>query len=285
MRILHFMNIALSVADVKSAGKGISASGGWMAALLSRMVRDTNHTFACVAFGGVKEVQVSHDDRIDSFIVPGDLAGRSLDRTLRRYCDLVSQWKPDLIHIHGTEAVYGLLSARNMVTCPAMISLQGLLGPYSEWYRYFGNSSLLEIIRMHRWLRFPRARPMEKVPGDPKTAKREREIIAGNRFFMGRTAWDRAYVRALNPSSKYFHGGELLRDAFWQDRWSMDQAQQYRIIFTNAGGYPRKGTENLLDAVKLLQPCYPDIQLCIAGGISRQERLWQVCSRPDRRTG
>ena len=271
MRILHFMNIALSAAEIRSGGKGISASGGWMAALLGRMVSDTDHTFACVAFGKVKDVQVSHDDRIDSFIVPGDLAGRSLDSTLRLYCDLVGQWKPDLIHIHGTEGVYGLLTARNMIACPTVISLQGLLGPYSEWYRYFGSSSFMDIVRMHRWLEILSMRGQwAKFRMTRKLAKREREIIAGNRFFMGRTAWDRAYVSALNPSSKYFHGGELLREAFWQDRWSMERAQRHRIVFTNAGDYPRKGTETLLEAVKLLQPYYPDIKLGIAGGISRR---------------
>jgi glycosyltransferase involved in cell wall biosynthesis len=100
-------------------------------------------------------------------------------------------------------------------------------------------------------------------------AEREREIIAGNRFFMGRTNWDRAYVRALNPSAQYFHGGELLREAFWQERWSIGGAQRHRIVFTNAG-HPRKGTETLLNAVKLLQPYFPDIQVAIAGGISRR---------------
>ncbi|MFZ0930335.1 MAG: glycosyltransferase family 4 protein [Syntrophobacteraceae bacterium] len=240
-----------------------------MAALLSRMVSDTDHAFACVTFGKVREVQASHDDRIDCFLVPGDLAGRSLDGTLRLSCDLVNQWKPDLIHVHGTEGVFGLLTARNMVTCPTVVSLQGLLGPYSNWYRYFGNSSFMDIVRMHRWLEIAAGRGLwRKFLVTRKIAKREREIIAGNRFFMGRTSWDRAYIRAMNPSAQYFHGGELLREAFWRDRWSMRRAQRHRIIFTNGGGYPRKGTETLLEAVKLLKPHFPEIQVGIAGGIS-----------------
>ena len=211
-----------------------------MAALLGRMLRDTGHVFACVAFGKVKEIQTSRDDRIDSFIVPGDLAGSSLDNALRRYCDLVGQWKPDLIHVHGTEGVFGLLTARNMVTCPTVISLQGLLGPYSEWYRYFGNSSFMDIVRMHRLLEIPLMRgQLAGFLRFRKLAKREREIIAGNRCFMGRTAWDRAYVRALNPSAQYFHGGELLREAFWRGEWDIGGIRRHRIIFTNAG-HPEK---------------------------------------------
>ena len=173
MRILHFMNTPLSIDELKSGGKQLNTSGGWMAALLGRMLKDTDFTFACVAFGKVKKVQMSHDDRIDCFVVPGDLVGRSLDHTLRVCRDLVGQWKPDLIHIHGTEAAYGLLTARGMVKCPAVISLQGLLGPYSEWYRYFGNSSVMDIVRMHRWLEIPRdARPLDKILENAKNGEK-----------------------------------------------------------------------------------------------------------------
>jgi len=265
------MNAPFSIDELKSGGEGIHSSGGWMAALLGRMLKDTGHSFACVSFGKTEKVLASHDNRIDCFIMPGNLFDRTSDHTLHAYRDLAGQWRPDLVHIHGTEAAYGLLTARGMVKCPALISLQGLMGPYSSWYHYFGNNSILEIVRMHRcveilsmrghWTGFLRA---------GNIAQREKEIITGNRFFMGRTAWDRAYIRALNPSAAYYHGGELMRDAFWQERWSIGRARRRRIIFTNAGGYPRKGTETLLEAVKLLQPDFPDIQVGIAGSISRR---------------
>jgi glycosyltransferase involved in cell wall biosynthesis len=189
---------------------------------------------------------------------------------LRRCRDLVNEWKPDLIHVHGTEETYGLLTARGMVKCPAVISLQGLIGPCSEWYHYFGNRRLIDIVRMHRLLEIPAMRGhWMGFWSIRKKAKREREIISGNRFFMGRTAWDQAYIRALNPSAHYFHGGELLREAFWKRRWDLGKARRHRIIFTNAG-HPRKGTEVLLDAVKLLRSDFRDIQVAIAGGISRR---------------
>jgi glycosyltransferase involved in cell wall biosynthesis len=241
-----------------------------MAALLGRMLRETSHSFACVAFGKVKETRVSSDERIDCFVVPGNIVGTSMDQTLSTCCDLVNRWKPDLIHIHGTEAVYGLLTARRMITSPTVISLQGLIGPYAEWYHFFGNCGFKDLVRMHRWQEILALRgPLSGFRSMQKMAKREREIIAGNRFFMGRTAWDRAYISALNPSARYYHGGELLRDAFWHERWNIEKIRRHRIVFTNAS-HPRKGTETLLAAVKLLKPDYPDIQVGIAGGISQR---------------
>lgn len=263
MHILHFMNIPLSIEQFKSGGKGINHGGGWMAALLGRMLKDTDFRFTCASFGKVRQPQIFQNDRIDSIVIP-EKDGLSACR------DLVYNYNPDLIHIHGTESVYGLIASRGLVKVPVVISLQGLIGPCSEWYHYFGNSSLLDIVRMHRWLEIPvmrgQAMGFLKIR---KAAKREREIISGNRFFMGRTEWDRAYIQAHNSSAHYFHGGELLRDAFWQVQWDIKIVKRHRVIFTNAG-HPRKGTELVLDAIKILKPIYPDIQICIAGAISRR---------------
>jgi glycosyltransferase involved in cell wall biosynthesis len=266
MRILHFTNIPFSIDQISALGRSLNTGGGWMAVLLGRMLQMTDFTFACAAFGNVKRVETARGDRIECFVIPkqGKAGG------LQRCREIVDEYKPDLIHIHGTESAYGLLTARGMVNCPAVISIQGLLGPCSEWYRYFGNRSLFDVFRMHRWLEFPALRGhLMGFWRIRNSAKREREIIRGNHIFMGRTAWDHAHLMALNPSAKYFIENRMLREPFWQNHWDLGQAQRHRIIFTNAG-HPRKGTETLLDAASLLQPNFPDLQVCIAGEISRR---------------
>jgi glycosyltransferase involved in cell wall biosynthesis len=266
MRILHFTNIPLNVEQIRSGGEGLNTSGGWMAALLGQMLKTTDNQFACVAFGNVQRIQITRGERVESFVLPQS----SETRGLKMCRDIVEQWNPDLIHIHGTESAFGLLTACGIVKCPTVISLQGLLGSSSEWYRYFGNLSLLNVIRMHRFLELPTFRGhwmgFRKIR---KAAKREEKIIKGNQAFIGRTNWGQAYIRALNPSAQYFHGGELLRPAFWKERWELEKVQRYRVIFTNAG-HPRKGAEVLLEAVSLLRSDYPNIQVCIAGGISHR---------------
>lgn len=266
MRILHFKNTPLSPDQLISGGQGIKSSGGWMATLLGKMLQNTDFELACAALGPARRVEVSSQNRIKCFTIPksGEI------RSLHLCRDLIKDWKPDLIHIHGTESGYGLLSARGLISCPTVISLQGLLGPCSEWYHYFGNRRLTDIIRMHRCLEFPVLRGhLMGFLQLRKAARREREIIRGNRHFIGRTAWDQAYIKALNPLAQYAHGGEMLREPFWKKQWHLARARRHRIIFTNAG-HPRKGTETLLDAVSLLLPDFPDIQVCVAGHISRR---------------
>lgn len=266
MRILHLLHIQFSAEHLASGGQGIKSGGGWMTALLGQMLKGTTIELGTAAFGSVNRTKVSKNGRLECFVLPKCNEIRSLKLS----CDLVKEWKPDLIHIHGTESAFGLLTARGMIGHPTVVSLQGLLGPYSEWYHYFGNRSLSEIFRMHRFLEFPAFRGhLLGFLQFRKKANREREIIHGNRHFIGRTAWDRAYIKALNPKAQYAHGGEILREPFWKKQWHLARARRHRIIFTNAG-HPRKGTETLLDAVSLLLPDFPDIQVCVAGGISRR---------------
>ncbi len=241
-----------------------------MATLIQRMLMETDFKFACAYFDKVNKIESMHDDRIVTYSVPiGWIKNSaSMVKSLGFCRDLINEWNPDLIHIHGTESSYGLLTARGIVNRPVVISLQGLLGPCSEWYHFFGDATLADVLRMHRWLELPAIRGLLlQFLSIQRMAQREREIIRGNRFFVGRTEWDRAYIRALNPTACYFHGGEMLREPFWQGRWDIGKVKRHRIIFTNVG-HPRKGADILLRVIKLLQSQYPDIQVAFAGGIS-----------------
>lgn len=269
MRILWFVNIPLPGHTGAEAG-AFRTSGGWLVTLLEHLPRRTDLEIAVATAHPVPKVVEHRASGVDFFLVPCRKSGGAFAsvRALRHCVELVRDWRPDLVHIHGTERFYGLLSARRMIETPTVISLQGLLGPYAEWYHYFGKSTLRDIIHMHRWLEIPAQRGQWRAYLDiRKQAKREREILQGNRFFMGRTAWDRACLRAMNPQAIYYTVGELLRQPFWDSRWHLEGCQRHRVVFTNAG-HPRKGLEVLLDAIPLLKPEYPNIQVCVAGSIS-----------------
>lgn len=287
MRVLHFTNIPFDVEQLRTLGKSISGSGGWMAALLGRMMSEKDIQLAVASLDNVPKIQVSRDERIECYRIP---RGRFQNRQSQKFglsncLDLIRNWQPDIIHIHGTENLYGLLSARGMIDCPAVISLQGLIGPSSEWYHYFGNRSLIDVAKMHRWLEFPTLRGHWRwFLGMRESAYREREIIVGNKFFLGRTEWDRAYLFSLNPSAIYYHSGELLREPFWQSQWRFNKFIRNRIIIANAN-HPRKGAEILFDAVRILKEDFPDIQIAIAGFISRRSGYGQYMQKQLRDLG
>ncbi len=286
MRVLWFTNIMLP-GHIDAEAKGFCTSGGWMAVLLEELLRRTGVEIAVATASPVPKEVRHRADGVDFFVVPCRQSENVLAcaRALRHCAELVRDWRPDLVHIHGTERFYGLLSARRMIETPTVISIQGLLGPYSEWYHYFGKSTLRDIIHMHRWLEIPARRGQCWAYLDiRKRARTEREILQGNRFFIGRTAWDRACVKAVNPQAAYHTVGELLRRPFWDSRWHLEECRRHRVVFTNAG-HPRKGLEILLDAIPLLKAEYPDIQVCVAGNISRRSGYGRYIRRRLRSLG
>jgi glycosyltransferase involved in cell wall biosynthesis len=269
MKVLWFTNIPLP-GHTGTEVAAFCTSGGWIVMLLGELCKHADIEIGVVTASPVRK-EVRHNVQgVDFIVIPCQKNDGIFSNThvLRRCAEIVHEWQPDLVHIHGTERLYGLLSARKMIDTPTVISIQGLLGPYSEWYHYFGTSTLCDVIRMHRWVEPIVLRgPLWGLRKYRQGAKVEKEIIQGNINFMGRTLWDRAHVIALNPQAAYYTVGELLRQPFWDSHWCLEKCQRHRILFTNAG-HPRKGPGILLDVIPLLKQKYPDIQVAIAGSVS-----------------
>jgi glycosyltransferase involved in cell wall biosynthesis len=246
-------------------------SGGWMLALCQALQeRQPEIKLAIATTGPVTSIEKYSSGGIDCFVIPmqNKNSERQQAHALKVCVQIVEEFSPDIVHIHGTERFFGLLSARNLTSVPTVISIQGLLIPYSEWYHFFGNRSLFDIIKLHRIIEIP---VMRGLLWDYyrfcKAAQREREIVVGNRFFMGRTIWDRAHLFSINPEAKHYHVGEMLREPFWHAHWGIAQCQRHRILFINPG-QPRKGVETLFKATDILRRDYADIEVALVGTIS-----------------
>src|SRR5580658_3243072 len=68
------------------------------------------------------------------------VAGRAeTDENLPAFLQAVRRFKPDLIHVHGTESPFGLI-LREVKDIPVVVSIQGNLTVYQE--KYFAGLSL-----------------------------------------------------------------------------------------------------------------------------------------------
>lgn len=191
---------------------------------------------------------------------------RSAD--LDKCADIMDQFKPDIIHIHGSERFYGMFKSLGLTETPVIISIQGLLGSFSKAHIFFGALSFREIIESCRLIELPvRLGLLWQFLDARRGAIREAKILASADGFLGRTAWDHAHTRVYNPNAFYCHVGELLRPAFDRIRWSLENCDRHTLIYTNAG-HPNRGTENLLAAMALLRDEFPDIKLRLAGTVS-----------------
>lgn len=228
----------------------------WVSPMLSHEIvfdRGSTRYFCLPASGGPRSRQQSIVSKLRSQV-------RLPDRTceLQVCCRIIDDFKPDVIHVHGTEDFYGLIAG--LTARPLIISLQGILTPYLR--DYWGS------LRPWRRVLYPGA--LSQWWWMRQAAHREREIIEKTRFFLGRTSWDRTQLAQLNSRAQYFHVGEILRSPFYGTCWSLQKAQRHRI-YTTASATPYKGIDCLIDAVGLLRGRFEDVEATVGGDFPNRD--------------
>jgi hypothetical protein len=251
VKVLWFTNVPLPPAAA-AAGRGTTGFGGhWMTELF-RAVAGTPglELGVATAFPGLADASFEAEGARWYSIAQGarsaTFAGSRAE--VAKCADAARDFAPDLVHFHGSERFFGLVKAQGLVATPAVVSLQGVLGPYSQWRNYFGALSALDIAKATRLVEIPLGLGLLPQYQDMRRgARQEARIVAAVEGVLGRTAWDEAWARRLNPRASYHHVGEVLRPAFRAARWPAEDRARHSIIYTNAG-HPRRGTEHLLAA-------------------------------------
>lgn len=284
MRVLWFTNILLPAVD-RRLGTRTVGSGHWMTALAEALAAQGGIKLAiAAAWPGLADLHFE-EAGIEYFVVgqSGKNPGLDSPEDLEKCARLVQEWKPELVHIHGTERFFGLLGARGMIEPPTLISIQGLVGACLPVY--FGSLGVRDIWRMERVVDLMRGRGLLfGYRSWRKAARREEEILKGNTAFLGRTAWDQAQVWGHNPRATYDHVGEILRPAFYRTSWSLERCRRQTIFCTN-GGNPRRGVETLLAGVSLLRREFPAVRLIICGEIPAKAGFGRYLRETIRRCG
>jgi L-malate glycosyltransferase len=263
MRILWLVNNVFPDA-AGLVGAQVSNTGWWLVALARRLASEPGVSLTIATETGlVRDPFAGERDGVRYVLLPepwrakhrralGILGWDSLVDACAR---LAEDERPDVVVIHGTEFGYGLVTPRLRV--PALVSLQGILNPY--YPHYWGELKG----SWRRWLY------LSAMIGDFFYRQRmphERSIIAGNRHFLGRTDWDRAHMRAINPTGAYFHEDRVLRPEFHEASWNLAKAERGRIYTTTTPAF-LKGTTCLIDAMALVRQTHPAARLVIGGPI------------------
>ena len=255
MRVLWFSPVPLLNGHVGTSYNG----GGWIASLEQILKKKSNVKLG-LAFKvnfHVNDFKFEQDD-ICSYPIPNDKV--SLSTVLRRkantnlcleYCKrIISDFKPDLIQIFGSENEFGLLC--ECTDIPIVIHMQGFLPAHYNALFPVGMSEYdflflggLSLHQRYMGIRSPYA--------FKRDARREIGIIRSCNYFIGRTEWDKNIISLINPSAKYFHCEEALRDTFIQNKniWKFSDVQKFKII--SVISFPwYKGTDLILKTAKLL---------------------------------
>ncbi len=265
MKVLWLMNEPLP--DLAAAlGMPAKTGGGWMVALSQALALDGRVELGVASrISRGKNMSISLGG-VQHFTVPAPEKGYGLLRPtagmLHRYQEIVAQFSPDVIHVHGTEWYAGIVTMGNRLGRPAVVSIQGLIDFHHR--HLLGGLGFLDVLKsrtLRDWILF---RGLWELRAQwNKRAVVEREIIRGHNLFIGRTLWDRAHLRWMNPDALYFHCDEMVQREFFEREWDISTANRHTIFMPSAS-YPLKGFHLLVQAVAILKQEFPDIKVRVS---------------------
>lgn len=192
---------------------------------------------------------------------------------------IIESIDPDCIHIWGSEynhSYYVTKAARNLskIKC-TVLSIQGLVSVYAEHY-YDGLPPEL----IHR-------RTLKEFFGRRNIAQEKKMMeLQGqteiSTFQMlenciGRTDWDYACAKQMNPHIEYHFCGEILRESFYVNRWKYEECDK-EVIFFSQAHYPIKGLHIMLRALPIIKEYYPAVVLRIVGNNPQKKAIFKRSS-------
>ena len=279
MRILWFTNTPSNASEEYNYK---NFSGGWISSLESLITEDKRYNLGICFFYSGKSLKKTARGNVVYYGMPIRI-GNSLNRIKTRQFaylndedasfidEVIADFKPDLIHVFGTERGYGkvLMNRSEKI----VFNLQGLLGPITAVYfpLHFSRLKALVGSKLNSIVRGTTVFHDFKML--KKKAVREKMIIRNWHYFIGRTDWDRNYIGLINPEAKYFHCDEMLRKEFFSTAWIQPSGvskSEEIIIGTTINTNLFKGIDLIYRVLELL----PDYRIqWKVFGIKREDNI------------
>ena len=263
MNVLWLVNIIFPY-PAKKIGMGENCFGGWLPSMYLELSKNEDINFCIVTSYSGDDLKKFKNKNTTYYLVPDKNCLEYSEEGKKYYREIVSEFHPDIVHIHGTEYPRGLIFQDCNFNIPVVTSIQGLISNVSNVY--YSNITFSEILKN---ITFRDILRRQTIFNDKKSfekrIKYEREIIEKSNYVIGRTIWDKANVLSIVPDMKYFSVNECLRDAFYNNKeWNIDSIERHSI-FCSQASYPIKGLHVLVKALYILKGKYPDVKLYIAG--------------------
>lgn len=265
MNILWITNIMLPPI-CEELGLSVPAVGGWMYSSLKRLKEQSDCRFAVATVYAGRQLVMHEVDGVVYYLLP--LKGKSITSYNRRHEQywqtIQNEFKPDVVHIHGSEYPHGLAYVRACGRKGVVVSIQGIISSIARYYAAgIDYKSVKKCLTLRDFVK--RDSILKSQRSFEKRGKLEQELLRNVNHIIGRTAWDKAHAKAIAPNAQYHFCGETLRDEFYKHTWSYAKCEPYSI-FVSQAGYPIKGLHMLLKALPLILRYYPETKVYVAGG-------------------
>lgn len=237
--------------------------GGWLYSSLKE-IKDNVEEVAVAALWNRNDFICKKIDGITYYMVPSNGVLYKENKQLEYFWNKIyDEFKPDIVHLHGTEYAHGLSLFRVIPREKIMVSIQGLTSAIAEHYNA-GISIKEELRHMTPVNLYLKNTIFQQKRSMYNRSKFEIEILKNAKYVIGRTSWDYAHTKAINPDVEYLYCNESLRESFYANKWEYGRCEKHSI-FISQSHYPLKGFHMLLKALPLIVNKYPDVKVYIAG--------------------
>lgn len=264
----------------------------WVDALIDRLSKSGSTSIGIAVPIYDKSFQKAEKDEIALYGLPNppekkfykkiynSLTYREENLNINNYTlQAVSDFKPDIIQIFGSENPFGLI-IKNL-NIPVIIHIQGYLLVWKvKWFT-----------AISRWEQFRYENLKNLLIGQGsfheynifmKRAAREAIILRNCRYFMGRTDFDKNIISLLSPDSVYFHCEEFIRKDFLERSWNFPLGSVVKCVsILKATSY--KGIELLVETSLILKEYYAfpvEFSIC---GVSEEEEIIGIIKKKYRK--
>lgn len=239
--------------------------GGWVNGLAENIKNNEFIELHVATAYPLNEVHQFYTGKINFHVLPTKGNNKSYDKGLEeQWIKIIPEICPDVIHIHGTEYAHGLALMNAYPKKKYVVSIQGLVSVCVRYYlanlsfsTIFKNISFRDLVRNDTiW---------QGKNNYKKRGVLELKYIKKTKNIMGRTDWDFAHVKNINPQVNYHFCNETLRESFYSKvKWDFNLIEQ-KSIFLSQSSYPIKGLHKMLEALSIVKKHHPNVTLNIAG--------------------
>jgi len=202
--------------------------------------------------------------KIVHYLIPEKVRKNSISSRNNLYwLKITRQFKPDIVHIHGTEYPYAYSYIRTCGTDNVVVSIQGLVSIIERYY--LGGIKKTDLLKTTTlWDFFRNHTIFAQHKNMQKRGKFEKMLIQDVKHVIGRTTWDQNHIWALNKKTNYHFCNETLRPIFYNKYWNINKCNKYSIFISQAY-YPIKGFHQLIKALPIVLKYFPKTEIFVAG--------------------
>lgn len=280
MKILWITNTPFGALGKKLYGK--ENNGVWMSALLEDFFHHTEYQISVATTASINKIVKVEENGVIYYGLPSQvplLYDENKPENIRAWKEVLSEAKPDLIQVWGTEFTHGLCALREAKGIPSVIYMQGYLGFIARHYLAGISHDELKKTRTFRDILKQDSIEQQQRKYYAATEK-EKEMFCLSGAIICENNWCEESVRAVVSQITVYRCPLSVNHIFVDHRWESKKAERHSVICT-ASGYPLKGLHMVLRAVALLKEDYPDIKLYVPGTkmVSDGSMQWRLRKR------